>query len=228
MVQISSLANDVSQDIRDLIDQRSQEMISGSFDPFTGPINDQDGNEIIAAGVTPPDFMMMAEPSRHEFFVEGVVGSAEGVTHPAVELDGIWKRFPGVVANAGAEFLTVRPGTVHAVLGENGAGKTTLMNCLASVYRRMKAISDSTVRRCGFRRHRMPLLRALGWCTRSSASYLRSRSPRTSCWVQPRLSSTRRRSSRRSVRWPTGSGSKRTGPSGMAATFDGRAAASKS
>jgi len=55
------------------------------------------------------------------------------VTHPAVELDGIWKRFPGVIANAGAS-LTVRPGTVHAVLGENGAGKTTLMNCLAGVY----------------------------------------------------------------------------------------------
>jgi len=55
------------------------------------------------------------------------------VNQPAVELDGIWKRFPGVIANAGAS-LTVRPGTVHAVLGENGAGKTTLMNCLAGVY----------------------------------------------------------------------------------------------
>ncbi|MEM7142065.1 MAG: ABC transporter ATP-binding protein [Actinomycetota bacterium] len=56
------------------------------------------------------------------------------MNHPAVELDGIWKRFPGVIANAGAS-LTVRPGTIHAVLGENGAGKTTLMNCLAGVYR---------------------------------------------------------------------------------------------
>ena len=56
------------------------------------------------------------------------------MSHPAVELDGIWKRFPGVIANAGAS-LRVRPGTVHAVLGENGAGKTTLMNCLAGVYR---------------------------------------------------------------------------------------------
>ncbi len=55
------------------------------------------------------------------------------MSQPAVELDGIWKRFPGVIANAGAS-LTVRPGTVHAVLGENGAGKTTLMNCLAGVY----------------------------------------------------------------------------------------------
>jgi simple sugar transport system ATP-binding protein len=48
-------------------------------------------------------------------------------------LSGIWKRFPGVIANAGAS-LKVRPGTVHAVLGENGAGKTTLMNVLAGVY----------------------------------------------------------------------------------------------
>ena len=51
----------------------------------------------------------------------------------AVELSGIWKRCPGVIANAGAS-LRVRPGTVHAVLGENGAGKTTLMNVLAGVY----------------------------------------------------------------------------------------------
>ncbi len=52
----------------------------------------------------------------------------------AVELVDIWKRFPGVIANAGAN-LAVRRGTVHAVLGENGAGKTTLMNVLAGVYR---------------------------------------------------------------------------------------------
>ncbi len=52
----------------------------------------------------------------------------------AVELTEIWKRFPGVIANAGAS-LSVQPGSVHAVLGENGAGKTTLMNVLAGVYR---------------------------------------------------------------------------------------------
>ena len=51
----------------------------------------------------------------------------------AVELQGIWKRFPGVIANAGAN-LKVRTGQVHAILGENGAGKTTLMNVLAGVY----------------------------------------------------------------------------------------------
>ncbi|MGI9601080.1 MAG: ABC transporter ATP-binding protein [Acidimicrobiales bacterium] len=52
----------------------------------------------------------------------------------AVRLSGIWKRFPGVIANAGAD-LRVRAGSIHAVLGENGAGKTTLMNVLAGVYR---------------------------------------------------------------------------------------------
>ena len=51
----------------------------------------------------------------------------------SVELTNIWKRFPGVIANAGAS-LRVESGTVHAVLGENGAGKTTLMNVLAGVY----------------------------------------------------------------------------------------------
>ena len=52
----------------------------------------------------------------------------------AVELTDIWKRFPGVIANAGAT-LQVKQGTIHAVLGENGAGKSTLMNVLAGMYR---------------------------------------------------------------------------------------------
>ncbi|MFF0741172.1 ABC transporter ATP-binding protein [Streptomyces sp. NPDC004111] len=48
---------------------------------------------------------------------------------PAVELHGITKRFPGVVANHDIA-ITVRRGTVHALVGENGAGKSTLMKIL--------------------------------------------------------------------------------------------------
>lgn len=51
---------------------------------------------------------------------------------PAVELRGITKRFPGVVANKDID-ITVRAGTIHAIVGENGAGKSTLMKILYGV-----------------------------------------------------------------------------------------------
>ncbi len=50
-----------------------------------------------------------------------------------LEMRGVTKAFAGVQALKGVDFY-VRPGTVHALMGENGAGKSTLMKCLFGIY----------------------------------------------------------------------------------------------
>jgi len=71
-------------------------------------------------------------PAPPEPFPPGecaINASTNSAAPPAVQLRGITKRFPGVVANHDID-ITVRTGTVHALVGENGAGKSTLMKIL--------------------------------------------------------------------------------------------------
>ncbi len=60
--------------------------------------------------------------------------AAEDHYRPMVEVRGIVKRFPGIIANDNID-LDVGQGSIHAILGENGAGKSTLMHILSGLYR---------------------------------------------------------------------------------------------
>lgn len=74
MVNLASFGDSVPDDIRGEIEERQQEIIAGDFEPFTGPINDQDGEERVADGET----MSFEELMSFDFFVEGVIGDVSG------------------------------------------------------------------------------------------------------------------------------------------------------
>lgn len=77
------------------------------------------------SGATPGPRAAVARRGQH---------LGQSTDHPLVQLRGITKAFPGVVANDRID-LDVHAGEVHALLGENGAGKSTLISILAGMYR---------------------------------------------------------------------------------------------
>ena len=79
----------------------------------------------------------------------------------AVEMRGIVKRFPGVLANDHVDF-DLREGEVHALLGENGAGKSTLMNVLAGLYKPEEGSILMGGKRITFNSPRDAIARGLG------------------------------------------------------------------
>lgn len=88
---------------------------------------------------------------------------ADGVVLKMVDIQ---KVFPGVKALDNAR-LTVRRGTVHALMGENGAGKSTLMKCLFGVYAKDGGKILLTAKRLISKAQKRHLKTASQWCIRS-------------------------------------------------------------
>ena len=62
-----------------------------------------------------------------------------GNSEYAIEMLGITKRFPGIIANDNVT-IQLKKGEIHALLGENGAGKSTLMSVLFGLYQAEEGI----------------------------------------------------------------------------------------
>ena len=74
MVTLASFGDSVDADTQALIAEKAAAIIDGSFAPFTGPVTDQDGNEVVAADVRPELLDLLGI----SYFVNGVIGSPKG------------------------------------------------------------------------------------------------------------------------------------------------------
>jgi basic membrane protein A and related proteins len=74
MVNLAPFGESVPEDARADIEERQQQIIDGEFEPFTGPINDQDGEERVADG----ESMSFEDLMSFDWFVEGVIGDVSG------------------------------------------------------------------------------------------------------------------------------------------------------
>jgi simple sugar transport system substrate-binding protein len=74
-VTLGSFGTGVDAGTRTLIETKKAEIIAGTFAPFTGPINKQDGSEWLKAGQTADIGFLLGQMT---FFVEGVKGSDKG------------------------------------------------------------------------------------------------------------------------------------------------------
>jgi len=74
MVTLASFGDSVDADTQAAITAKGKDIIAGTFAPFTGPISDQDGKEVLAAG----EKADLGQLLSMSFFVKGVIGSAKG------------------------------------------------------------------------------------------------------------------------------------------------------
>jgi basic membrane protein A len=74
MVNLAPFGESVSEEAATEIEEKQAQIVDGEFAPFTGPINDQDGEERVAEGET----MSLEELLSMDFFVEGVIGDVAG------------------------------------------------------------------------------------------------------------------------------------------------------
>lgn len=91
-----------------------------------------------------------------------------------LEMRGVSKSFPGVKALDKIN-LKVRPGTVHALMGENGAGKSTLMKCLFGIYHMDEGEVYLDEKKWRSTIRMKPFTEDWPWYIRSCSRYLRER-----------------------------------------------------